>query len=322
MSIAYLLGKGSSRALRTKINIPTLLVLSILPDIDIIYDFLTGSELHRGPTHSIVFAFLVFIPFFIVYRKKAVPYFLALISHAFIGDFIVGGQLELLWPFTTQQFGLHELGGPFINIFNNVNVFLEMFLFLSAMAVMYKTSDWQVFFEADLTNLVLIIPITTVILPSTVGYPFSASLLFTEPTLAFAHIVFLVLFSIAVLKTLRYLCKKWFRHTPNPHPPPRLQSEIAYTTSESARAFKPFFCSIVGCNVYLTHIKSEDKSRQNTLLERVFWIIKKWKVNGVITPLFFSTCLRRAVTGLSLIAEYSPPKPCVGRFRLFMLLTS
>ena len=219
MSIAYLLGRGSSKALHTNVNIPTLLVLSILPDIDIIYDFLTGAEIHRGPTHSILFAFLVFIPFFIIYRKRAIPYFLALISHALIGDFIVGGQLELLWPYTTQQFGLHELGGPFIDIFNNVNIVLEMLLFVAAMAVMYKTGDWKVFFKADLTNLVLIIPITTVLLPATIGYPFTESLLFSSPTLAIAHIIFLVLFSIAVLKTLAYLFRKLFGHTPNAPPP-------------------------------------------------------------------------------------------------------
>lgn len=219
MSIAYLIGKGSSKALHTTINIPILLVLSILPDIDIVYDFLTGTEIHRGPTHSLLFALLVFIPFFIIYRKKAIPYFLALISHALIGDFIVGGQLELLWPFTSQQFGLHELGGPAIDIFDNINIVLEMLLFISAMAVMYKTGDWKVFFKADLKNLVLIIPITTVLLPSAVGYPFNESLLFTEPTLALAHIVFLVLFAVAVLKTLAYLFKKRFRRKPNLQPP-------------------------------------------------------------------------------------------------------
>jgi membrane-bound metal-dependent hydrolase YbcI (DUF457 family) len=62
MSIAYLLGKGSSKALKTKIFIPLLLVLSILPDIDIVYDYLTGAEIHRGPTHSIIIAALFFIP--------------------------------------------------------------------------------------------------------------------------------------------------------------------------------------------------------------------------------------------------------------------
>jgi len=70
MAIAYLLGKGSSKALRVKLNIPILLVLSILPDIDIIYDFLTGSEIHRGPTHSIVVATVAFIPIFHYLPKK------------------------------------------------------------------------------------------------------------------------------------------------------------------------------------------------------------------------------------------------------------
>src|SRR5512135_1575536 len=102
MALAYLLGKGSSKPLHVKFNVPLLLVLSILPDIDIVYDFITGSDLHRGPTHSIVVAVLAFIPFLIIYRKKAIPYFLALISHSLIADFLIGGQLQLFWPFSTS----------------------------------------------------------------------------------------------------------------------------------------------------------------------------------------------------------------------------
>ncbi len=219
MSLAYLLGKGSSKALHTKINIPILLVLSILPDIDIVYDVLTGAEIHRGPTHSIITALLVFIPFFIFYRKKAIPYFLALISHSLIADFFIGGHLELLWPISTQQFGLHELGGPFIDIFSSINLVAEMLLFIAAMAVMYKTKDWKVFFKADISNLILAIPIATVLLPSTVGYPFTEPLLFASPTLAIAHVFFLVLFSIAILKTLARLYRKWFGHPKTSSPP-------------------------------------------------------------------------------------------------------
>ena len=210
MALAYLLGKGSSKALHTKINIPILLVLSILPDIDIIYDFLTGAEIHRGPTHSIIVAALVFIPIFIHYRKTAIPYFLALISHSLIGDFLIGGKLQLLWPLSNAQFGLHELGSYYIDIFSPVNMVLEVTLFVAASLILYKSGDWKVFFRADKTNLVLIIPIATVLLPSTVGYPFSDSLLLTEPTLALAHIFYLVLFGIAVLKTLVYMYKQRF----------------------------------------------------------------------------------------------------------------
>ena len=140
MAIAYLLGKGSSKSLRIKLNIPILLVLSILPDIDIIYDFLTGSEIHRGPTHSIVVSALAFIPIFIIYRKKAIPYFLALISHPLIGDFFIGGKLQLFWPFQQRQYGLHELGSYYIGIFSPVNIALELTLFAIATLILYKTA--------------------------------------------------------------------------------------------------------------------------------------------------------------------------------------
>ena len=210
MAIAYLLGKGSSKALRVKLNIPILLVLSILPDVDIIYDFLTGAEIHRGPTHSIVIATLAFIPIFIIYRKKAIPYFLALISHPLIGDFFIGGQLQLFWPFSTTEYGLHELGSYYIRITDPVNIAAELILFAIATLVLYKTSDWKAFFTDNKTNLVLIIPIATVLLPSTIGYPFNAPLLLTQPTLALAHLFYLVLFSIAVIKTLTSIYKKRF----------------------------------------------------------------------------------------------------------------
>jgi membrane-bound metal-dependent hydrolase YbcI (DUF457 family) len=218
MAIAYLLGKGSSKKLHVNLNIPFLLVLSILPDIDIIYDFLTGSDIHRGPTHSIVVAAVAFIPIFIVYRKKAIPYFLALISHPLIGDFFIGGKLQLFWPISTQQFGLHELGSYYISITSPVNIALELSLFLIATLVLYKSGDWKVFFKADKTNLVLIIPIATVLLPSTIGYPFSAPLLLTEPLLAFAHLFYLALFSIAVLKTLSYMHKERFHKSAKSQP--------------------------------------------------------------------------------------------------------
>ncbi|TFH24449.1 metal-dependent hydrolase [Candidatus Bathyarchaeota archaeon] len=219
MAIAYLLGKGSSKVLRIKLNIPLLFVLSILPDVDIIYDFLTGSNMHRRPTHSIVFAIIAFAPLFIIYHKKAIPYFLALISHPLIGDFFIGGRLQLFWPFSTTQYGLHDLGSYYIGINDPVNIALELSLFAIATFVLYKSGDWKVFLKSNKTNLVLIIPIATVLLPSTIGYPFSEPLLLTEPLLAIAHLFYLVPFSIAVSKTLSYIFKKRCRHSPKTRKP-------------------------------------------------------------------------------------------------------
>ncbi len=202
MSLAYLLGKGSGKVLRVKPNVALLMVLSILPDIDIVFDFLTGSQIHRGPTHSVVVAALVLIPIFVIYRKKAIPYFLALISHSLIGDFFIGGNLQLFWPLSVNEFGLHELGSAYIDIFSPINIALELVLFAFAVLVLYKSADWKSFVKKDLTNLVLVIPVATVLLPSTVGYPFRESLLLSEPALALAHLVYLVLFTIAILKTI------------------------------------------------------------------------------------------------------------------------
>jgi membrane-bound metal-dependent hydrolase YbcI (DUF457 family) len=209
MALAYLLGRGSSVALHTKINIPLILLLSILPDVDIFYDLLTGANIHRGPTHSIVVATVIFIPLFIYFGKRAIPYFLALISHSLIGDFLIGGQIEMFWPLSTLELGLHEIGGPFIRITGFINTVAEMLLFAGATAVLFFSGDWRTFLEPHKSNLLLIVPIVTVLLPSTIGYPFEYSLLQSQQwILAYAHLFYLVLFLIAIVAALIHMYKQ------------------------------------------------------------------------------------------------------------------
>jgi inner membrane protein len=71
---------------------------------------------HRGFTHSIAFALLVCVTFFLALGRErvreAAAYGLAFASHAFL-DFATtreGGGLELLWPFTSERFGLRWWG--------------------------------------------------------------------------------------------------------------------------------------------------------------------------------------------------------------------
>ncbi len=194
MALAYLLGKGFGKLLKVNINIPLILVLSIIPDIDIVFSFLLKSDIHRGPTHSIIVAILAFIPFFFFYRQRATPYFAALASHSLIGDFFIGGQLQLLWPLSTSEFGLYELGFPYINIYNPINIALEFTLFIIATVIMFKSRDIYRFFRNSKLNLILAIPIFTVLLPTFASYPLSVPLLLVLP-----HLFYLVLFSISVL---------------------------------------------------------------------------------------------------------------------------
>jgi len=193
MALAYLLGKASAKLLKVNLNIPLILVLSIIPDIDILFDFLLKSEIHRGPTHSIIAVIVVFIPFFMLYRQKVMPYFAALASHSLIGDFLIGGQLQLLWPLSTNEFGVHELGFPYIDIYDPINIALEFTLFAVALVIMLKTRDLFHFFRNNKLNLILVIPIFTVLLPTFVGYPLRVPILLILP-----HLFYLVIFSIAV----------------------------------------------------------------------------------------------------------------------------
>ena len=193
MALGYLISKASAKPLKLDPNVPTILVLSIIPDIDILFGI---DEFHRGPTHSIVAALLVFIPFFVIYRKKAIPYFIGLVSHAAIGDLIIGGGIELFWPITNSKVSLYPLI-PKIEITSPVNAVLETALFIAATIIMYKTRDLHSFFQNKKTNLLLAIPIATVLLPTFLAYPLEVPLLLIAP-----HLFYLTLYAISVLIVL------------------------------------------------------------------------------------------------------------------------
>ena len=195
ISLGYLLGKASAKPLKLKPNVPVLMVLSIIPDIDI----LAGVEgFHRGPTHSVITAVLIFLPFFVLYRQKAVPYFLSLVSHGLIGDLLIGGHIQLFWPFLTNTFSM-PAPFPRISITSNINVAAETTLFVLAIIVMARSKDFQVFFRRNLSNLVLAIPIFSVLLPTFMGYPLIVPILLVP-----SHLFYLILFTASVL-TLIFL---------------------------------------------------------------------------------------------------------------------
>ena len=199
LSIAYLLGKASSKILKVNLNIPALFLMSILPDIDIAIGTLTGTDIHHGPTHSIIFALLLFTPFFIKYKKHVTPYFIAYISHFLLGDFFIGGQLQLLWPLSNNNFGFHQSGFQYIGLNDPINLTIELSMFIAAITVMTKTHDYKTFFKNDKTNLLLLIPIATLLLSTFTNYPFTKPLFLVLPTIGIPHIIFLTLFTIPIL---------------------------------------------------------------------------------------------------------------------------
>ncbi len=153
--MGYLLGKGSSKLAKVKVNLPLLLTASVLPDVDLILRFL----MHRGPTHSFITITVLMIPFFAVYRKRAIPYYAALLSHILIGDFFTGG-IELLWPISQNWFQALNYAVTSLPI-----QITELALFAVTLPIMYKLKDLQSLFKGHNMNWVLIIPLGAVIGP-------------------------------------------------------------------------------------------------------------------------------------------------------------
>jgi membrane-bound metal-dependent hydrolase YbcI (DUF457 family) len=197
LSLGYLLGKASSKVLAVSINVPLILTVSIIPDIDLLFKPLIQ---HRGPTHSIVVLLIIFLPLFAVYRKRAVPYFLSIASHPLIGDFFIGGNIKLLWPLSNEAFGLS------ISITSPTNLALEWLLFSACMVVMLKAQDMRQFLQPHISNLLLLIPASTILLPAILGIPLVVPVWLEPP-----HLVFMILFAAALAVTLLGLFKRMFK---------------------------------------------------------------------------------------------------------------
>jgi len=168
--------------------VPLILLLSVVPDADILLHFVE----HRGPIHSAIVTLAICVPILAVYRKQAVPYFLAVVQHSLIGDYISGMPLRLLWPLTTQHYGMG------LSIDSLTNLAIEWIVFAASLAMMLATHDIVGFLRPHLRNLVLSVPAFTVLMPILLGYPLSVPLLLVVP-----HVFYLALFSYALANAVR-----------------------------------------------------------------------------------------------------------------------
>jgi len=191
LALGYLLGTFSARLLKTKINIPIALALSIIPDADILFESLhIPFIMHRGPVHSIITALIIFLPFFLIYRARAIPYFLALVQHFLIGDYLTGGS-QLLWPVSSQLYGIG------LQITSRTNIIIEWIAFSTSTVAMVKIKEIHSFFQSHATNILLAIPTFTVLLPPLLGFPLNVPLWLIPP-----HLFYVVLFSASMAMTL------------------------------------------------------------------------------------------------------------------------
>lgn len=192
-ALGYLTGKLTAKSLNVNVNLPLIFLLSVFPDIDL----LIPGLVHRGPLHSVVLFCLLFLPIFAIYKKRAAPYFVALIQHIIIGDYLIGGDLQLLWPLTSNLYGFAIEGGGLIHIA------LEWGLFVISMIFMVKTNDLAFMFKPHTSNMILAIPVLTVLLPTLISFP-----VYVPVSLLIPHVIYLILFAIPVLIDLKMMMTK------------------------------------------------------------------------------------------------------------------
>jgi len=161
-------------------------MLSVIPDVDILIPYVV----HRGPFHSAIMASIIFIPIFALYHKNALPYFIVLIQHSLLGDYIAGGKVQLLWPLTQQTFGLE------LSIQSPANIIIEWLSFLTATFVMIKTKDVHLLLQPNNSNLILAIP-------TFLAFPLEVSSALIPP-----HIIFLILFLASLSIDLKTIINK------------------------------------------------------------------------------------------------------------------
>lgn len=209
-ALGYLTGKTSATLLKTKLNLPLLLVISIIPDIDLLLQYVEPTLfMHRGPPHSILTYIAIIMPFLLIYKKKALPYFVALLSHSLLGDFFTGG-IELFWPITQEWFG--AIG---IEVMSLTNAALELTLFAVALPIMFKSKDLQTLLKPNNHNLFLIIPFGALLGPMLQlgqGTEMSMPVFMMAPS-----VFYLCLFGYSILMELNTRLNKPLTK-PNPQP--------------------------------------------------------------------------------------------------------
>jgi len=188
------------------VKAPLLILLSIMPDIDL----LLGLT-HRGSTHSLITYALLFLPILIAYKKAAVPYFAALTQHTLLGDY-TAGPVMMLWPLTQRQYGLG------FGMSGSLNIALEWVGFLTFLVLMQKTGDLKRLLMPHPVNLLLTVPMVEMLLHAL--FPFGNPL---PIALAIPYLTCIGIFLISILIDLKQEAVKTWKSLTTKNPKIKLR---------------------------------------------------------------------------------------------------
>jgi hypothetical protein len=149
MTWAYVWAAVFRGKLRGKLFVPAVLMLGVIPDIDL---FLQGfGVVHHTFTHSLFFWFVIFAPFLVVFRRKSIPYLVAVVQHFAFGDFLVGNVM-IFWPFSSLHFGFN------ISMPSVLDVALETAGLLLAAGIVYFNGDLRRLLSVKMRNISMLFP--------------------------------------------------------------------------------------------------------------------------------------------------------------------
>ena len=132
VALGYFAARTVRRITHENSSIPLIWLVSLLPDVDLL---ISGLQ-HRGPTHSIIIALLLFTPILII-LKRGLAYLAALATHTVIGDYFTSYGCQLLWPINTAW-----MKAPIPLLLRGINeIYLELILFGSMIVIMFLSRE-------------------------------------------------------------------------------------------------------------------------------------------------------------------------------------
>ena len=134
LAIGYLVALLISRISREKLFLPLVFLVSMLSDFD---KLLQGYVVHRGPTHSLIFALVLFFPIIIFFRG-GFTYLAVYLSHI-SADFFVPyiSRVQLFWPITNAWFGAPVN----LRLYGFLETVVEVILFALMLIVLWLNMD-------------------------------------------------------------------------------------------------------------------------------------------------------------------------------------
>jgi membrane-bound metal-dependent hydrolase YbcI (DUF457 family) len=188
LALGYVVGMATSKLLKHRVYLPLLFLVAVLPDID----YVLPDIARRTVTHSVIVQGVIALPLLVMYRRRALPYLLAVWSHSLIDLTNVAG-VQLFWPISTYNHPL--IPYPLVRQLDPMMGWGEVLLAGTVFIILFLT--WRMpRITLSLTTTLLLLGPLMALLASLLVFRLSL-------TLRLAQVAFIILSAWPVLRYAR-----------------------------------------------------------------------------------------------------------------------